>query len=245
MIDRASLNVRAGEIVGLAGLVGSGRTELAMSVFGRSYGRWVGGILEKDGRRVVLPSVKAAIENGLAYVSEDRKSAGLNLISSIAVNISAANLAGVSRRGVVDPHREVLLAERFRESLRIRTQSVLEPVGNLSGGNQQKVSLSKWINTDADVLILDEPTRGVDVGAKSEIYQIIGDLASEGKAVLVISSELPELLGLCDRIYTLCEGRITADIDAGNATQEELMRHMTLDRPSESATPMKGEPHVV
>ena len=227
VVDGATLSLRRGEVVGLAGLMGAGRTELAMSVFGRSFGQQVSGRVLKSGREIDVRSVRAAIDNGIAYVSEDRKRYGLNLIEDIKRNISAAGLPGLSRRGWVDEPAEHRAAERYRSALRIKASSLLTPTRTLSGGNQQKVVLAKWMVTDPDVLILDEPTRGVDVGAKYEIYTIVNSLADQGKAVLVISSELPELLGLCDRVYTLSEGRVTGEFDRPEATQERLMQHMT------------------
>ncbi|CAM3301343.1 multiple monosaccharide ABC transporter ATP-binding protein [Kibdelosporangium persicum] len=230
VVDRASLSLRRGEIVGLAGLMGAGRTELAMSVFGRSYGKDISGRIVKDGREIHLRSVQDAISQGIAYVTEDRKRYGLNLIEDIKRNVSAAWLGGLSRHGWVREHEEHRVAEEFRARMGIKAPSVRSVTGKLSGGNQQKVVLSKWILTDPDVLILDEPTRGIDVGAKFEIYSIINQLADDGKAVLVISSELPELLGLCDRIYALSRGRITGEVDRADATQERLMQLMTTDR---------------
>jgi putative multiple sugar transport system ATP-binding protein len=230
VVDDVSLTVRRGEIVGIAGLMGAGRTELAMSVFGRSYGRYVGGTVEVDGREVVTRTVPAAVAAGIAYVTEDRKRYGLNLIDNINRNISLASLPGMRRRGVVDEHHERRVAEGYRASMNIKAPTVFEQVGRLSGGNQQKVVLSRWIHADPEVLILDEPTRGIDVGAKYEIYTVIDRLASQGKAVLFISSELPELLGMCDRIYTMAEGRLTGEVARADATQEVLMRQMTLNR---------------
>ncbi|HEX8870159.1 MAG TPA: sugar ABC transporter ATP-binding protein, partial [Lentzea sp.] len=227
VVDNATLSVRRGEIVGLAGLMGAGRTELAMSVFGRSYGTSISGRVLKNGVVINTRTVQEAIRNGLAYVSEDRKRYGLNLIEGVQRNVSAAALGKLASNGWVDENEEYSVAERFRRSMGIRTPAVSTQVGTLSGGNQQKVVLAKWMFTDPDVLILDEPTRGIDVGAKYEIYSIINDLAAQGRAVLVISSELPELLGLCDRIYALSEGRITGEVDRDEATQERLMQYMT------------------
>ncbi|MET0423910.1 MAG: multiple monosaccharide ABC transporter ATP-binding protein [Actinoplanes sp.] len=227
LVDRANLSLRRGEIVGLAGLMGAGRTELAMSVFGRAYGTGISGRIYKDGKEVRLRSVREAIEHGIAYATEDRKKYGLNLIEDIKRNVSAAGLDRLARRGWVDDNEEFKVADDYRKSLNIKAPSVSSITGKLSGGNQQKVVLSKWIFTDPDVLILDEPTRGIDVGAKYEIYTIINRLADEGKAVLLISSELPELLGLCDRIYTLSAGRITGEVPRADATQEGLMTLMT------------------
>jgi len=230
VVENASFNVRAGEVVGIAGLMGAGRTELAMSVFGRAYGRDISGRIYKRGEEIKVHSVAEAIAHGLAYATEDRKKYGLNLIEDVKRNISAAGLGKISRRGWVNGNEELKVAEEYRGSLNIKTPSVLHLTGKLSGGNQQKVVLSKWIYTDADVLILDEPTRGIDVGAKYEIYTIINRLVAAGKAVLVISSELPELLGVCDRIYTLAFGRITGELPASTATQESLMKLMTMEK---------------
>ena len=230
IVDRAGFAVHAGEVIGIAGLMGAGRTELAMSIFGRSYGRQVSGRIYKRGEEIQLHSVSDAIANGVAYATEDRKKYGLNLIEDVRRNITAAGLRKVSRRGWVNGNEELKVAEEYRASLNIKTPTVLHQAGKLSGGNQQKVVLSKWIFTDADVLILDEPTRGIDVGAKYEIYTIINRMVAAGKAVVVISSELPELLGICDRIYTLAFGRITGVLPAQEATQESLMALMTMER---------------
>ncbi|MBU8866699.1 multiple monosaccharide ABC transporter ATP-binding protein [Paenarthrobacter aromaticivorans] len=222
--------VRRGEIVGFAGLMGAGRTELARSLFGHSYGRYIKGQVYKDGKPVNLRSVRAAIDAGLGYVTEDRKSLGLNLLDDIKTTTVAANLRAISKYTVVDDRKEFSVAEEYRKSLRTKTPSVEEGVAKLSGGNQQKVVLAKWMFTDPDLLILDEPTRGIDVGAKYEIYGIIQRLANQGKGVIVISSELPELLGLSDRIYTIFEGAITGVLDKNEASQESLMKLMTSAR---------------
>ncbi|MFH9368950.1 multiple monosaccharide ABC transporter ATP-binding protein [Streptomyces anulatus] len=229
VVDGVSLRVERGEIVGIAGLMGAGRTELAMSVFGRSYGRYLSGTVLRDGTETRTRTVPEAVEAGIAYVTEDRKHYGLNLQDSVTRNISLASLPRLARRGVVDSHRERVLAEGFRRTMNIRARNVLEQVGRLSGGNQQKVVLSKWILAGPEVLILDEPTRGVDVGAKYEIYTVIDRLAAEGRAVLMISSELPELLGMCDRVYTMAAGRVTGESSRAEADQELLMRYMTHD----------------
>lgn len=246
VVDGVSLRVRRGEIVGVAGLMGAGRTELAMSVFGRSYGRYERGTVLKDGREVRTRTVPEAVAHGIAYVTEDRKHYGLDLGDSVSRNISLASLGALARRGVVDGHEERRVAERYRRTMNIKAPNVLEPVGRLSGGNQQKVVLSKWILAGPDVLILDEPTRGVDVGAKYEIYTVIDRLAAEGKAILLISSELPELLGMCDRVYTMAAGRLTGEVARADATQEVLMRHMTQDSPAPAAVtadPAPSEGH--
>jgi putative multiple sugar transport system ATP-binding protein len=226
----SNFHVKRGEIVGFAGLMGAGRTELAMSIFGRSYGTWLGGEIIKDGEEIKVTTVQQAIQHGIGYVSEDRKALGLNLLDTVKRSTVAADLQKISKAGVVDSLEEYNVAEKYRKLLRTKVPTVEENVGKLSGGNQQKVVLSKWMFTDPDILILDEPTRGIDVGAKFEIYGIIQQLAAEGKGIILISSELPELLGLSDRIYTIFEGQITADIPSEQADPETLMRSMTSAR---------------
>jgi putative multiple sugar transport system ATP-binding protein len=230
VVANASLTLRRGEIVGLAGLMGAGRTELAMSVFGRSYGTGISGRVYKNGQEIHPHSVGDAIRHGIAYATEDRKRYGLNLIEDIKRNISMAALRKLAKKGWVDRNEETVVANRYRKSMNIKAPSVAAITGKLSGGNQQKVVLSKWMFSDPDVLILDEPTRGIDVGAKFEIYSIIAGLAAEGKAVIVISSELPELLGICDRIYTLSAGHITGEVPIAEASQETLMHYMTQEK---------------
>jgi len=223
-IKGVNLHVRRGEIVGIAGLMGAGRTEFAMSVFGRSYGQRISGSVRMHGKEVDVSTIRKAIDHGIAYVTEDRKSAGLVLEEDIRKNVSLANLSAVSERGVIDEGREFKVASEYRRALNIRCAGVDQRVVNLSGGNQQKVVLSKWLFAKPELLILDEPTRGIDVGAKYEIYTIIDRLASEGKGILMISSELPELLGMCDRIYVMNEGRFVAEFPASEASQEKIMR---------------------
>ncbi|WP_305038283.1 multiple monosaccharide ABC transporter ATP-binding protein [Pengzhenrongella frigida] len=230
VVDHANLHVRRGEIIGLAGLMGAGRTELAMSIFGRTYGAHISGRLIKDGKEIQTHSVGQAIRHGIAYATEDRKKYGLNLLSDIKRNITASALGKVARWGVMDASGESRIAGKFRTDMNIKAPSVDVITGTLSGGNQQKVVLSKWVFTDPDVLILDEPTRGIDVGAKYEIYTIINALADSGKAVIFISSELPELLGICDRIYALSTGRITGELTRAEANQESLMHLMTMEK---------------
>ncbi|GGH35122.1 multiple monosaccharide ABC transporter ATP-binding protein [Microbacterium album] len=230
VVDDVSFHVRAGEVVGFAGLMGAGRTELAMSLFGRSYGTGISGRAYKSGREVSLRTVDEAIRTGLAYATEDRKRYGLNLIGDITGNVSAAALGRLARLGVVDRHREYKVADSYRHKMNIKAPSVSALTGQLSGGNQQKVVLSKWVFSGPDVLILDEPTRGIDVGAKYEIYGIINELATQGKAIIVISSELPEVIGLSDRIYAISEGRITGEVAREDADQETLMHYMTMGR---------------
>ncbi|GAB1478551.1 sugar ABC transporter ATP-binding protein [Paracoccaceae bacterium] len=229
VIRDAALSVRKGEIVGIAGLMGSGRTELAMSLFGRSYGRDISGLVRMGGKPADTSTVARAVAAGLAYVTEDRKALGLILEEPIVRNVTLANLPGVSLRGVLDKRRETEVAERYRKAMAIRTPGVQQKVVNLSGGNQQKVVLSKWLFTDPQVLILDEPTRGIDVGAKFEIYSIMNDLAAQGRGIVMISSEMPELLGMCDRIYVMNEGRIVGELSAEEASQERIMALIIKD----------------
>lgn len=223
MIRDAGFHVKKGEIVGIAGLMGAGRTELAMSIFGRSYGRNISGTVKIGGAVVDTSTVVNAVDAGLAYVTEDRKVLGLVLEEPIVRNVTLANLLGVSARGVLSHRREQQVAEEYRRAMNIRTPGVMQKVVNLSGGNQQKVVLSKWLFTDPQVLILDEPTRGIDVGAKFEIYGIMNDLAAQGRGVVMISSEMPELLGMCDRIYVMNEGRIVGELPRAEANQERIM----------------------
>jgi putative multiple sugar transport system ATP-binding protein len=224
VIKGVDLHIHKGEILGIAGLMGAGRTELAMSLFGRTYGQAVSGQAFLHGREIDTSTVQKCIDHGIAYVTEDRKGYGLVLDETIAWNTTLANLRAVSRNAVIDEGREFLVAQDFRKQLNIRSPNVYARTVNLSGGNQQKVVLSKWLFSAPEVLILDEPTRGIDVGAKYEIYTIIAQLAAEGKCVLVISSEMPELLGMCDRICVLNEGAFVAEFSAAEATQEKIMR---------------------
>jgi putative multiple sugar transport system ATP-binding protein len=230
----SSFFVRAGEIVGFAGLMGAGRTELMRSIFGRNYGIYHGGSIKVRGKEIHVTSVASAIRQGIAYVPEDRKNLGLNLLDSIRKTTVSANLRAILRGRLLDLEREFQVAEEYRQSLNVKTQGVDRSVATLSGGNQQKVVLGKWMFTEPDVLILDEPTRGIDVGAKYEIYRLIQELADQGKAVIIISSELPELLGISDRIYTIFEGKITGVLDSQEAKQEKLMKMMTNISESES-----------
>ena len=224
VIKGITMNVRRGEVVGIAGLMGAGRTEFAMSLFGRSYGRHITGEVRLNGKPIDISTVGKAVDRGIAYATEDRKTYGLNLIDHIKHNITLANLKGVSSVGVIDDLKELDVANDYRGRTNIRSSSVYQKTGNLSGGNQQKVVLSKWLFANPEVLILDEPTRGIDVGAKYEIYTIIGRLAAEGKAIIVISSEMPELLGISDRIYVMNEGRLVGEMAASDASQEKIMR---------------------
>ena len=222
--DNISFYVRKGEIVGFSGLQGAGRTELAMSIFGHSYGTNITGQIFIDGKEVHLNNERQAIDAGLAYVTEDRKGNGLVLPMHISVNTTMARLDKVcSKHGVIDVTRENNAAEEYRQKLKTKTPSVTQEVGNLSGGNQQKVLLAKWMFADADVLILDEPTRGIDVGAKYEIYCIIAEMAKQGKSIIMISSEMSELIGMSDRIMVMCDGRCTGFIDGDKANQENIM----------------------
>jgi putative multiple sugar transport system ATP-binding protein len=223
VVDNVSLNIHHGEIVGVAGLIGAGRTELAMSVFGKAYGQKISGTALIDGVPVRLSNIPQAIQHGLAYVTEDRKGNGLVTSNSIKHNITLSRIEFVSKRGIIDQDLEGIRAKEQKEKLDIKAPNVEQQVNNLSGGNQQKVLLGKWIFAKPNILIMDEPTRGVDVGAKYEIYQIMDHLASEGKAVLMISSELPELLGMCDRIYVMNESKLIAEFSREDASQEAIM----------------------
>lgn len=226
VVDDVSFYIRRGEVIGISGLMGAGRTELARSIFGRSYGVNITGELEIFGKRVNLKNESSAISHKLAYITEDRKGNGLVLSNPIRVNTTLANLSGVSKRGVLDHDREYAVAVEYAEKLKTKHTTVEQLVRNLSGGNQQKVLLAKWMFAEPDILILDEPTRGIDVGAKFEIYCIINELVAEGKSVIMISSELPEILGMSDRIYVMNEGRMVAELDAKDATQENIMGHI-------------------
>ena len=241
VIDDVSFYVRKGEVVGFSGLMGAGRTELAMSIFGRSYGSDISGTVEIHGKEVHLHSPRQAIDAGLAYVTEDRKGSGLILSNPITINNTLANIKGVSRRGVINRDKEIVVAEEYRKKLNTKTPSVLQNVGNLSGGNQQKVLLAKWMYANPDILILDEPTRGIDVGAKYEIYCIINDLVAEGKSVIMISSELPEVLGMSDRIYVLNEGRIVGEFQAAEASQEKIIACILSTDPEKAAAQKEKE----
>lgn len=213
-----------GEVVGIAGLMGAGRTELAMSLFGRAYGRNISGQIFKDGKELHLKSVVEAIEAGLAYATEDRKGNGLVLMESIRENITLPTIGRLAKGGVIDENQEVCVAEDYMKRLKIKAPGIFQKTRNLSGGNQQKVMLARWIYADPDILILDEPTRGIDVGAKYEIYCIINELAKKGKSVIVISSEMPEVLGVSDRIYVMNEGRFVGELTREQASQEAIMK---------------------
>lgn len=227
VINNVSFKVRAGEIVGFAGLMGAGRTELAMSIFGKAYGQKISGKVIKNGKELNLKNVRDAIENKIAYVSEDRKNHGLILIDDIKHNMTLAALRDYfSKQGVVNHNDEIMSAKKYKQLINIKAKSIEQPVGSLSGGNQQKVVLAKWMLTEPDILILDEPTRGIDVGAKYEIYSIINDLAKSGKAIIFISSEMPEIIGMCDRVYVLNEGEIVGELTKDEISQEKIMKHI-------------------
>ena len=221
-----NINVRAGEVVGLAGLIGAGRTELAMSIFGQAYGKDITGTVLKNGQEIDVSTIDKSVANGISYATEDRKEYGLILINEIKSNISLTNLPEVSRSGVINEPKEVTVTRDYRDELNIKCSSIRQMAVNLSGGNQQKVVLAKWLFANPEILILDEPTRGIDVGAKYEIYSIINQLANEGHGVILISSELPEILGVCDRIYVMNEGRVVGELDAKDASQEIIMKHI-------------------
>jgi len=227
VLKDVNFNVRRGEIVGFAGLMGSGRTELARSVFGNPDGFRLEGELLVEGKPVRFGDPRAAIDTGVAYASEDRKRNGLILIQDVKQNITLANLRALASRGVVDGNGETKVAEDYRSALSIKTPSIDQKVLNLSGGNQQKVSVAKWLFVKPKVLILDEPTRGIDVGAKYEIYTLMNKLVDQGMSIVMISSELPEVLGMSDRVYIVSTGRITGELPVEEADQEKIMRLAT------------------
>lgn len=227
ILKNIEFNIKKGEIVGFAGLMGSGRTELALSIFGNPDGYKVSGEMTLNGKKCNFNHPKNAIDEGLAYVTEDRKGDGLILIQDVKQNITLANLQEISKRGVVDNNAEVKVANEYKTSLNIRTPSIEQKVQYLSGGNQQKVSVGKWLFVNPDLLILDEPTRGIDVGAKYEIYTIMNRLVEQGMSIIMISSELPEVLGMSDRVYIVSSGRITGELPIAEATQEKIMHLAT------------------
>ena len=227
ILSNINLHIKRGEIIGLAGLMGSGRTEFARSVFGNPDKYKLHGTVTVNGKQVNLEHPKEAIKCGIAYVTEDRKKNGLILIQDVKQNISLPNLQEIADRGVVDANEEVKIAGEYRGSMKIKTPSVEQKVGNLSGGNQQKVSLAKWLFSKPHILILDEPTRGIDVGAKYEIYTIMNQLVAAGMSIIMISSELPEVLGMSDRVYVVAGGRITGELPVHEATQENIMHLAT------------------
>jgi D-xylose transport system ATP-binding protein len=222
IIDNVSFELRKGEILGISGLMGSGRTELVMSLFGAYRGRSEGAI-EIDGKKVAIKNTEHAIREGLALVSEDRKKYGLVLNMDVKNNITMPSLQRVSSWGAIDKNKEIKSGRAYLESLRIKANSVETIVGTLSGGNQQKVVLGKWLMTEPRILILDEPTRGIDVGAKFEIYNIMNELTKQGVAIVMISSELPEVLGMSHRILVMAEGRFGGEFSYQEATQEKIM----------------------
>lgn len=225
IIKDINIKVKAGEVVGLAGLMGAGRTEFAMSVFGHSYGQKIKGEVFMHGKKISTRTVKDAIDNKIAYTSEDRKTYGLISIDDIKHNMTIAALRTYfSNNGVVNKNDEILAAEDYKNRINIKSNSINQTVGSLSGGNQQKVVLAKWMMTQPDVLILDEPTRGIDVGAKYEIYCAINELARAGKAVIFISSEMPEIIGTCDRVYVITEGEIAGELEKDQLSQERIMK---------------------
>ena len=223
VVDNVSLHIRKGEVVGIAGLMGAGRTELALSIFGKSFGENITGTLLLHGKEAKLNNSRQAIDKGLVYITEDRKGDGLVLTNPIRVNTTLAKMEKVSHHGVIDKQAEMTAANDYAQRLRTKCTSTEQMVGNLSGGNQQKVLISKWMFADPEIMILDEPTRGIDVGAKYEIYCIINQLVKDGKSILMISSELPELLGMCDRIYIMNESKMVGEVSREEATQELIM----------------------
>lgn len=227
ILQNVNMNVKKGEIIGIAGLMGAGRTEFALSVFGNSKDYVTEGDLYVMGKKKNIKNPSDAIKEGIAYVTEDRKGNGLILINDIRTNISIANLKDLSNNGVINKNEEIKVANEYKASLGIKAPSIEQKVGNLSGGNQQKVSLSKWLFVEPNVLILDEPTRGIDVGAKYEIYTLMNKLVEQGMSIIMISSELPEVLGMSDRVYVMSEGKIVGELSQKEATQEKIMQLAT------------------
>ena len=224
IINNVSFNIRKGEIVGFAGLMGAGRTEIAMAVFGKSYGQKISCEVLVNGKAADINTVKSAINNGIVYLTEDRKVKGLSLIHSVKQNMTIAHLKHFSQLGIINGDHEIYEAEKSRTDFNVRASSIDQSIGNLSGGNQQKVCLAKWIMTKADILIFDEPTRGIDVGAKYEIYQTMNRLVDEGKSILFISSDLPEILSMSDRVYVINKGEIAGELKKTEISQESVMK---------------------
>lgn len=225
-IDNVSFQARKGEILGIAGLMGAGRTELMMSLFG-AYGINASGEVKMEGKSVKFKGPKEAIAHGYCYLSEDRKKTGLVLDMDIKENITMASLEKISSMKGIDLNKEIKISTDYVKALRVKTPSVEQRVKNLSGGNQQKVVIAKWLMAEPKILILDEPTRGIDVGAKYEIYNIMNDLVEKGVSIIMISSELPEILGMSDRILVMHEGRLTKELDYTEADQEIVMYYAT------------------
>jgi putative multiple sugar transport system ATP-binding protein len=228
ILQDVNINLKKGEVVGITGLMGAGRTELALSLFGNPGGYRINGEMFLWGEPVKFSHTSQAINSGLAYVTEDRKGDGLILIQDVKTNITIANLKRILNYGLIDANAEIKDAREYTDSLDIRTPSIEQKVLYLSGGNQQKVSLAKWLYVRPDVMILDEPTRGIDVGAKYEVFTIMNKLVDEGMSIIMISSELPEILSMTDRIYVVSSGRITAELDTEDADQEIIMRYATM-----------------
>lgn len=229
LLKDVNLKLKRGEILGITGLMGAGRTELARSFFGNKDGYRVNGQMLFHGKPVAFSAPQRAIKAGIAYVTEDRKGDGLILIQDVKTNITIANIKRILINGlIIDDNAEIRDAREFRDSLDIRTPSINQKVLYLSGGNQQKVSLAKWLYVQPEVMILDEPTRGIDVGAKFEIFTIMNQLVEQGMSIIMISSELPEILGMTDRIYVISEGVVTGELLTKDADQETVMRYATM-----------------
>lgn len=224
ILKNINMHVRQGEVLGIAGLMGAGRTELAMSIFGKSYGTKISGELYLDGKKITINNVSDAIKNKIAYVSEDRHAFGLVGSTSITKNITLPSLKNFVHGLAINADEETVAANKCKDMIHIKCRDVDQAVSNLSGGNQQKVIISKWVLCDSDILILDEPTRGIDVGAKYEIYEIINELVASGKSVIMISSDMPEILGMCDRMYVLNEGEVIGELEGDEITQVNTMK---------------------
>jgi putative multiple sugar transport system ATP-binding protein len=227
VVDNASFNLRKGEILAFCGPMGAGRTEMMMSIFGKSYGSSCEGEVLLNGKPADFKTPRDAINQGIGYVSEDRKDLGLILIQTVKDNITNSSLDKLSKFGVIDKYQEINESERLKKSLNIKTPTIFQLARNLSGGNQQKVVLSRCLLADPQIFIVDEPTRGIDVGAKYEIYTILNELASQGKSIIMISSEMPEAIGMADRIYVMNEGEVKGVLEREEASQDKIM-HMAL-----------------
>jgi len=233
LVKDVSFRLRAGEVLGIAGLVGAGRSELAETIFGL-YPK-TGGEILLDGKKINIKHPRDAIEHKIALITEDRKLTGLNLSANVKENISLAALSSLAKFGVIDQKQESAAANRYIKELGIKTPSENTAVNKLSGGNQQKVVLAKWLLADPSIIILDEPTRGIDVGSKRDIYLLINGLAKQGKAIILISSEMPEVMGISDRILVMCEGMVTGEISRRDFSQELIMKYASLRKGEQPA----------
>lgn len=226
LVKNISFNLRKGEILGISGLMGAGRTETARAIFGADPIEE--GELYLNGKKIEIKSTTDAVNSGIGYVSEDRRKYGVLVEKNISENISLNNLEPYINKGLIQDQKIIEMAENYRKMMRIKSSSVDQEVKNLSGGNQQKVVISKWLARDSDIIIFDEPTRGIDIGAKAEIYDLMDELVKQGKSIIMISSEMNEILRMSDRIIVLCEGRLTGELPIEEATQEKILEYATM-----------------